>query len=104
MQTPFEIELSDLTEDAVRRLLKDAIKQRAINSLPAGRRAKARRERETCDCCGKAACDCDCDDSTATADMNRGGVRPNLPGVTSADLPPGTRIRRQGGRRHGKGP
>jgi hypothetical protein len=43
MEASFEIELSDLTDDAVRRLLKDAIRQQRINSMPAGKRAAARR-------------------------------------------------------------
>jgi len=96
MEASFEIELSDLTDDAVRRLLKDAIRQQRINSMPAGKRAAARRayaENET--------------EEEQEGDGNvlihRQGVKANLPTVTSADLPSGVKIAKYKGRKHGKG-
>jgi hypothetical protein len=98
-----EIELTDLTEDAVRRLLKDAIRQQSVNSLPAHRRGKAKQS--ACGCCGKPSCDCDCpadDENSTKVAMNRGGTSPNLPGVKGDDLPPGMDLARYKGRTRGK--
>lgn len=106
MEGEFEIELSDLTEDAVRRLLKDAIRQQAVNSMPVGKRGKARQQMEACECCGKPNCDCDCDEedeNAAHVEMNRRGVKANLPTVTSEDLPRGMKMARYKGRKNGKG-
>jgi hypothetical protein len=96
MEASFEIELSDLTDDAVRRLLKDAIRQQRINSMPAGKRAAARRaydENETEE-------EQEGDGNVA---IHRQGVKANLPTVTSADLPSGVKIAKYKGRKHGKG-
>jgi hypothetical protein len=106
MDGAFEIELSDLTEDAVRRLLKDAVRQHSVNSMPVGRRGKARQEMESCSCCGKPNCDCECDEEDANAanvEINRRGVKANLPTVTSEDLPRGMKIASYKGRKNGKG-
>lgn len=106
MEGEFEIELSDLTEDAVRRLLKDAIRQQAVNSMPVGKRGKARRQMEACECCGTPNCDCECDEedeNAAHVEMNRQGVKSNLPTVTSEDLPRGMKMARYKGRKNGKG-
>ncbi len=96
MESSFEIELSDLTDDAVRRLLKDAIRQERVNSMPAGKRDAARRaydqeeeEEET-------------DDNDTNVAMSRGGTKANLPNVTSADLPRGVKVAKYKGRRNGK--
>jgi len=97
MESSFEIELTDLTDDAVRRLLKDALRQQRLNSMPAGKRAAARRayeEREAED---------EEDGNDANVQMHRGGVKPNLPTVTTADLPRGTKVAKYRGRKHGKG-
>lgn len=97
MESSFEIELTDLTDDAVRRLLKDALRQQRLNSMPAGKRVAARRayeERETED---------EEDGNDANVQMHRGGVKPNLPTVTTADLPRGTKVAKYRGRKHGKG-
>ena len=95
MESSFEIELSDLTDDAVRRLLKDAIRHERVNSMPAGKRAAARRaydqeeeEEET-------------DDNDTNVAMSRGGTKANLPNVTSADLPRGVKVAKDKGRRNG---
>jgi|GEM_PF-5276841 hypothetical protein len=96
MESSFEIELSDLTDDAVRRLLKDAIRHERVNSMPAGKRAAARRaydqeeeEEET-------------GDNDTNVAMSRGGTKANLPNVTSADLPRGVKVAKYKGRRNGK--
>lgn len=99
MEANFEIELSDLTDDAVRRLLKDAIRQQRLNSMPAGKRAAAKRayeENDTDD-------DDDLGENDAKVEMSRRGVTPSLPGVTSEDLPRGMRMAKYKGRKHGKG-
>jgi len=97
MEASFEIELSDLTDDAVRRLLKDAIRHQRINSMPAGKRAAAKR----------AYAESDNDEEEEEGDgnvaINRQGVKANLPNVTSADLPRGVKIAKYKGRKHGKG-
>jgi hypothetical protein len=98
MEASFEIELSDLTDDAVRRLLKDAIRQERLNSLPAGKRAAAKKayaespEEENEE-----------DDNDANVEMNRRGVKTNLPNVTGEDLPRGIKVTKYKGRKHGKG-
>ena len=96
MESSFEIELSDLTDDAVRRLLKDAIRHERVNSMPAGKRAAARRaydqeeeEEET-------------GDNDTNVAMSRGGTKANLPNVTSADLPRGVKVAKYKGHRNGK--
>jgi hypothetical protein len=98
MESSFEIELSDLTDDAVRRLLKDAIRQQRLNSMPAGKRAAARRAYELQE--GEDEGDNDNDSNVA---INRNGMKANLPVVTSADLPRGVKVTKYKGRRHGKG-
>jgi len=106
MEGEFEIELSDLTEDAVRRLLKDAVRQHAVNSMPVGKRGKARQVMDECECCGKPDCDCECDEedgNAANVEMNRRGVKANLPTVTSEDLPRGMKMAKYKGRKNGKG-
>ena len=95
MEGSFEIELSDLTDDAVRRLLKDAIRQQRLNSMPAGKRGAAGRV--------NVETDDDDGDNDAKVAMNRGGVKPNLPGVTTADLPQGVKPPKYKGRKYGKG-
>lgn len=100
MDASFEIELSDLTEDAVRRLLRSALRQQAINSMPVGKRGKAKKEMQTCQFCGDDSDDCDCmkDDiaeNNAKVQMNGGSAAPKLPSVTTEDLPRGTRLPRQ---------
>lgn len=95
MSMQFEIELSDLTEDAVRRLLKDAVRQQARNSLPIGKRGKKKEEEETCGCCGEPECECEdeCEDENAVkVAMNRRGVEPSLPKVNGDDLPKGMNL------------
>lgn len=98
MEASFEIELSDLTDDAVRRLLKDAIRQQALNSMPAGKRAAAKR----------AYADRDIEDeeeneNEVKVDMNRRGVKSSLPTVTSEDLPRGMKMAKYKGKKNGKG-
>lgn len=100
MDATFEIELSDLTEDAVRRLLRSAMRQQAINSMPVGKRGKATKEMQTCRFCGDDSDDCDCmkeeiAENDAKVRMNGGDSAPALPAVTTADLPQGTRLPRQ---------
>jgi hypothetical protein len=98
MEASFEIELSDLTEDAVRRLLKDAIRHQRLNSLPAGKRAQARRAYAERDA------EPDEEDSNdANVAISRQGVKTNLPNATSADLPRGMKVSKYKGRKHGKG-
>jgi hypothetical protein len=99
MGANLEVDISDLSDDAVRRLLRDAIKQQSVNSMPAGKRGKAKKEMEECDCCGKPACDCECedeDDNDAMVEMDRSatGGKANLPGVTSDDLPRGMNMKK----------
>jgi len=96
MEASFEIELSDLTDDAVRRLLKDAIRQQALNSMPAGKRAAAKRAYE------ENAEEEEEDDNDANVAINRQGTKPNLPTVTSADLPRGVKVSKYKGRKNGK--
>jgi len=98
MEANFEIELSDLTDDAVRRLLKDAIRQQRLNSMPAGKRAAAKRAYEESD-----TDDDELDENDAKVEMSRRGVKPSLPSVTSEDLPRGMRMAKYKGRKHGKG-
>jgi len=98
MEANFEIELSDLTDDAVRRLLKDAIRQQRLNSMPAGKRAAAKRAYEESD-----ADDDELDENDAKVEMSRRGVKPSLPTGTSEDLPRGMRMAKYKGRKHGKG-
>lgn len=98
MEASFEIELSDLTDDAVRRLLKDAIRQERLNSLPAGKRAAAKKAyAESSEEEGEE------DDNDANVEMNRRGVQTNLPNVTGEDLPRGIKVTKYKGRKHGKG-
>lgn len=94
MSASFEIELSDLTEDAVRRLLKDAIRQQSINSMPAGKRKKAMAEMESegdeeDEGSMKAV-----KDNDAKVAIGRKGVAPSLPGVKGSDLPKGIKAGR----------
>lgn len=96
MEASFEIELSDLTDDAVRRLLKDAIRHQRINSMPAGKRAAARRAYAESDHEEE-------EEGDGNVAINRQGVKANLPNVTSADLPRGVKIAKYKGRKHGKG-
>lgn len=98
MEASFEIELSDLTDDAVRRLLKDAIRQQRLNSLPAGKRAAARKAYDE-----SAEEEHEEDGNDANVEMNRRGVKANLPTVTGEDLPPGIKVTKYKGRKHGKG-
>ena len=98
MEASFEIELSDLTDDAVRRLLKDAIRQERLNSLPAGKRAAAKKAYAE-----SAEEESEEDDNDANVEMNRRGVKTNLPNVTGEDLPRGIKVTKYKGRKHGKG-
>ena len=97
MEASFEIELSDLTDDAVRRLLKDALRQERLNSMPAGKRAAAQRAYDEIDD------DDEADENDTKVEMNRRGVKPSLPGVTSEDLPRGMKLTKYKRRRNGKG-
>lgn len=97
MEASFEIELSDLTDDAVRRLLKDAIRQQRLNSLPAGKRAAARQAYEE-----SADEEKEEDGNDANVAMNRRGVKANLPTVTTEDLPRGLKVAKYKGRKNGK--
>lgn len=97
MEASFEIELSDLTDDAVRRLLKDAIRQQRLNSLPAGKRAAARKAYEE-----SAEEEKEEDGNDANVAMNRRGVKANLPTVTTEDLPRGLKVAKYKGRKNGK--
>ena len=98
MEAAFEIDFSDLTNAAIRRLLKDALRQQAINSMPEGKRAAAKRryEVDTDDEDGD-------DENDAKVEMNRRGVKSTLPSVTSEDLPRGMKMDKYKGRKHGKG-
>ena len=96
MESSFEIELSDLTDDAVRRLLKDAIRHERVNSMPAGKRAAARRAYD------QEEEEEEADDNDTNVAMSRGGTKANLPTVTSADLPRGVKVAKYKGRRNGK--
>ncbi len=98
MEASFEIELSDLTDDAVRRLLKDAIRQQRLNSLPAGKRAAAKKAYAE-----SAEEENEEDDNDANVEMNRRGVKTNLPNVTGQDLPRGIKVTKYKDRKHGKG-
>ena len=98
MEASFEIELSDLTDDAVSRLLKDAIRQERLNSLPAGKRAAAKKAYAE-----SAEEENEEDDNDANVEMNRRGVKTNLPNVTGEDLPRGIKVTKYKGRKHGKG-
>lgn len=109
MGASIEVDISDLSEEAVRRLLRDAIKQQAVNSMPAGKRGKAKKEMEECDCCGKPACDCECedgDDNDELVGMDRAasGGKANLPSVKSDDLPRGMDMKKYAnkGKKRGK--
>lgn len=101
MGIEFEIELSDLSEDAVRRLLKDALRQNAVNSAPRGKREKMRRG-SLCPDCGEHVDECECSDSDMESDndakvaMNReaSGGKANLPNVKSDDLPRGINMKK----------
>ena len=98
MEAAFEIDFSELTNAAIRRLLRDALRQQAINSMPEGKRAAARRRYE------ENADDEDGEDENdAKVEMNRRGVKPTLPSVTSEDLPRGMKMGKYKGRKHGKG-
>jgi len=90
-----EIEFSSMSEEQVSRLLKDAVRQQAINSMPVGKRRKAMKEMEsegkTCEVCGEGECECG-DDNAAKVDISRRGVKPNLPSVTPEDMPKGMNL------------
>ncbi|MFO0452122.1 MAG: hypothetical protein ACK52I_26300 [Pseudomonadota bacterium] len=83
-----------MSEEQVGRLLKDAVRQQAINSMPVGKRRKAMEEMEDgpgCEVCGEDDCECDDDNATKVA-ISRRGVKPNLPSVTSEDMPKGMNL------------
>lgn len=89
-----EIEFQSMSEDQIGRLLKDAVKQNAINSMPVGKRKKALKEMEdgeACSLCGEEECECD-DDNGSKVEMNRRGIKPNLPSATTEDLPRGMNL------------
>jgi hypothetical protein len=89
------VDVNDLTPSAVRRLLRDAIHQNALNAMPASRRARAMKE--------QAAREEDGDDENdAKVEISRQGVAPNLPNVTEDDLPRGMTLSKYKGRKHGK--
>ena len=83
-----EIELSDLTKDAVRRLLKEAVRAQARNSKPVGRRGKDKDDECEEDEYEKTAAE----DNAAKVDMSRRGVKSSLPTVTADDLPRGVKF------------
>lgn len=85
-----EIELSDLTEDAVRRLLMESWRQQAINSMPQAKRKKAKMEMEEKDE-DEGYCKA-CKENDAKVAMNRGDTKPSLPSVTTDDLPKGIKV------------
>jgi hypothetical protein len=89
------VDVSDLTTTAVRRLLRDAIHQNALNAMPASRRAKAMKEMAQPE-------DDEDDENDAKVEINRQGVNPNLPSVTEDDLPRGIKLSKYKGRKHGK--
>ena len=91
MSVSHEVEISDLTEEAVRRLLKESWRQQAINSMPHSKRKKAMAEMEETDDDDESYCKA-CRENDAKVAMNRGDTKPSLPGATSDDLPKGIKI------------
>lgn len=90
------ISLGSMKESDLGQLLKDAVKQNRVNSLPVGRRKKAMEDMagdETCSICGGEDCKCDADNAAKVA-MHRRGVKSSLPDVTSEDLPRGMNLRK----------
>jgi hypothetical protein len=87
-----EIEMSDLTEDAVRRLLKDAWRQQALNSMPSQKRKKAKKEMEDEDEEDEEMEELAQKDNAAKVAMNRGDSGPTLPSMTADDLPRGVKM------------
>lgn len=100
MGVELEIELSDLSEDAVRRLLRDAIRQNSINSAPAGKRGKMRRG-TLCPECGEHVDECECEyesaqdnDAKVAMDRDAAAGKANLPNVKAEDLPRGMNMKK----------
>lgn len=98
MSVSFEIELSDLSEDAVRRLLKESWRQQALNSMPQSKRKKAKEEMEDegedeDEEEDEGYCEA-CKENDAKVAMNRGESMPSLPSVRSDDLPKGVKVPR----------
>lgn len=88
-----EVELGDLSEEAVRRLLKDSLKQQRKNSTPTGKRGHT----TVCECGPDEEEELSDEEKTAQDDndakvaMNRGESQSEMPAVKSADLPRGVK-------------
>jgi hypothetical protein len=89
MGISLEIEISDLTEECVRRLLKDAIKMQSINSMPVGKRKAAMKAAHEASESADKEEEEEYGDNDTNVEIHRGGVKQNIPSITSADLPRG---------------
>lgn len=93
--TTFRIEMSMMPNEDLHRVVKNARRQQAINSTPVGKRGKKARELAVCPTCGDEDCDCgeyEMDENDTKVSMGRSAAMPPAGGVTSEDLPRGTKI------------